>query len=83
MASIRMILEDGTEKIYRHAKMHQEKGGALQVVREGEMIALGNIVEPEADCPCDWTKETTRDNETIAYFPAGSYTSWETIAGSV
>jgi hypothetical protein len=83
MASIRIILEDGSEKIYRNAKMHQEKDGALKVVREVEIIALGNVVEPDADFPCDFTKETTLENETIAYFTSGSYKYWETIEGSV
>jgi hypothetical protein len=83
MARVHIILEDGTEKIYRNAKMHQEKDGSLKVVREVEIIALENVVEPDADFPCDFTNETTLENETIAYFTSGSYKYWETIEESV
>jgi hypothetical protein len=83
MARVRIILEDSTEKIYRNAKIHQEKDGSLKVVRELEIIALENVVEPDADFPCDFTNETTLENETIAYFTSGSYKYWETIEESV
>jgi len=55
MARVRIILKDGTEKIYRNAKIHQEKDGSLKVVREIEIIALENVVEPDSDFPCDFS----------------------------
>ncbi len=79
MARVRIILADGTEKIYRNAQIHQEKDGSLQVVREVEIIALDNVVEPTTDLPCDFIHETTLESETIAYFASGSYKYWETI----
>jgi hypothetical protein len=82
MARVRIILADGTEKQYRNAKIHQEKDGSLKVVREVEIISLDNIVEPEADLPCNFIYETTLESETIAYFASGSYTYWETIEAS-
>ncbi len=83
MARVRIILADGTEKIYHNAQIHQEKDGSLQVVREVEIIALDSIVEPDADFPCDSTHETTLESETIAYFAPGTYTYWETIEESI
>jgi len=82
MAKVRIILTDGIEKIYRNAQIHQEKDGSLKVVREVEILALDNIVEPEADLPCNFIHETTLESETIAYFASGSYTYWETIEES-
>jgi hypothetical protein len=72
MARVRIILADGTEKIYRNAQIHQEKDGLLQVVREVEIIALENVVEPDTDFPGDSTHETTLESETIAYFAPGT-----------
>jgi len=82
MARVRIILADGTEKIYHNAQTHQEKDGRLHVVREVEIISLDNIVEPDAGFPCDCIHETTLECETIAYFASGSYTYWETIEAS-
>ena len=82
MARVRIILGDGTEKTYRNAQIHKEKDGTLTVVREVEIIALDNVVEPDADLPCDLTHETTLESETIAYFAPGTYTYWETIETS-
>ena len=82
MARVRIILEDGTERIYHNAKIHQEKDGSLKVVREVEIIALENVVEPDADFPCNFIHETTLECETIAYFASGSYKCWETIEAS-
>ena len=82
MARVRIILEDDTERIYRNAKIHQEKDGSLKVVREVEIIALENVVEPDADFPCDFIPETTLESKTIAYVTSGSYKYWETIEGS-
>jgi len=42
-------------------------------VREVEIIALDNIVEPNADFPGDCIHETTLASETIAYFAPGTY----------
>ena len=82
MARVRIVLGDGTEKVYRNAQIQQEKDGSLQVVREVEIISLDNIVEPDADFPCDFIHETTLASETIAYFAPGTYTYWETIETS-
>ena len=82
MARVRIILADGTEKIYYNAQIHQEKDGSLQVVREVEILSLDNIVEPNADFPGDCIHETTLASETIAYFAPGTYTYWETIETS-
>ena len=82
MARVRIILTDGTEKLYHNAQIHQEKGGSLKVVREVEIITLDNVVEPNTDLPGDCTHETTLESETIAYFTSGSYTYWETIEAS-
>ena len=82
MARVRIILTDGTEKLYHHAQMHQEKDGSLHVVREVEIIALDNVVESNTDVPCDCIPETTLESETIAYFASGAYTYWEIIEAS-
>jgi len=82
MARVRIILADGTEKIYHNAQIHQEKDGWLRVVREVEIISLDNIVEPDADFPCDCIHGTTLESETIAYFVPGTYVYWETIETS-
>ena len=80
MARVRIILADGTEKWYHNAQIYQGKDGALKVVREVEIIALDNVVEPNTDLPGDYIHETTLEREIIAYFASGSYTYWETIA---
>ena len=82
MARVRIILADGTEKIYHNAQIHQAKDGSLKVVREVEIIALDNIVEPDADFPGDCIHETTLASETIAYFASETYTYWGTIEAS-
>ena len=82
MARVRIILEDGTERIYRNTQIHQEKDGSLKVVREVEIITLDNVVEPNADFPCDFIHETTLESEIIAYFASGAYTYWETTEAS-
>jgi hypothetical protein len=82
MARVRIILTDGTERIYHNAQIQQEKDGSLQVVREVEIIALDNVVEPNTDVPCDVTHETTLESETIAYFASGTYAYWEIIEAS-
>ena len=82
MARVRIILADGTKRIYHNAQIHQEKDGFLHVVREVEIIALDNVVEPNEDLPCDYIHETTLESETIAHFAAETYTYWETIEDS-
>ncbi|SRR6266487_4434313 len=82
MARVRIILADGREKIYHNAQIHQEKDGSLHVMREVEIIALDNVVEPDTDFPCNCIHETTLESETIAYFASGAYVYWETIETS-
>ena len=82
MARVRIILTDSTEKLYHNAQIHQAKDGSLHVVREVEIIALDNVVEPNTDVPCDVIHETTLESETIAYFASGAYKYWETIEAS-
>ena len=79
MARVRIILADDTERVYNNAQIHEEKDGLLHVVREIEITALDNVVEPDADVPCDVFHETTLESETITYFASGSYTYRETI----
>ena len=82
MARVRIILADGLDKIYHNAQIHQAKDGSLKVVREVEIIALENVVDPDTDFPFDLVHETTLESETIAYFTSGSYKHWETIEES-
>jgi hypothetical protein len=83
MARVRIMLADGTEKIYHNAQIQQEKDGSLTVVREVEILTLDNVIEPNTDLSCDLIHETTLESETIAYFASGAYKYWETIEESV
>ena len=82
MDILRIILTGSMEKLYRNAQIHQGNDGTLTVVREVEIMALDNIVEPDADVLGECIHATTLASETIAYFVSGSYTAWETIEAS-
>jgi hypothetical protein len=68
MATRKIVLDDGTERIYRKATVYEDRG-TLVVMEDVESLRENPFLDPNASIMAD----------TLAQYPSGTWKYWETI----
>jgi len=76
MATRRIVLEDGSERIYRNAVVFENRG-CLMVEREAGYTPSKTTDDPFKDIFL--SDADTQVTETLAQYPSGTWKYWETV----